>query len=367
MKLKRIFVCCALLLSLLVLPVYADTAKGEANITPQTTMQQLRENPAIAGSGIFTFGGMDTDCLGMQPYFEIDTLEKYFDKNSAGPCAKALNLVVENYNNGVQVTHKLYTQEEIAAKPNRNKAELYYFPADTAGGRYAIVLGGTAASTSGELREGLATAWEMHEMGYTVFVLRYRTWVDSKDDAPMEDLARAVAYITGHAAELGVQPEDYAIIGYSTGGHLAALFASRTSGYYHPELPQPAALLLAYPINDFAEFKPIYRVIMDFGTCKPRYYTQNISDCITPDFPATYHWRGKNDATLMLMDTCRQGPEIEKALCAQGVKHKYVVYNNAPHASSTGVNTDADGWLKDGVAFWEEAAAEKAAARNAMQ
>ncbi len=358
MNLKRILSVFLLTLCLLTLPVYADTAKGEANITPQTTMQQLRENPAIAGSGIYTFGGMDTDCMKMQPYFENDTLEGYFDKNSAIPCAKALNLVVENYNNGVQITYKLYTQEEIAAKVDRDRAELYYFPAEQTRGRYALVLGGTAACTSGELREGLATAWELHEMGYTVFVLRYRTWVDSSDDAPMEDLTRAVEYITTHAEEFRVQPEDYAIIGYSTGGHLAALFASRSSGYNHPELPQPAALLLAYPINNFAEFKPVYRIVMDHGSGEPRYYTKNISDCITPDFPATYHWWGKNDTTLMLMNLCKQGPEIEKALCAQGVNHKCVVYNNAPHASSTGIGTDADGWLNDAVAFWEEQTAE---------
>ena len=342
------------LLAVLALPAFAEGEKGEANITPQTTMKQLRENPAIKGSGLYTFGGFDTDLAQMRQYFENDTLAQYFDKNSAVPCAKALNLVVENFNRGVQVTYPLYTAEEILAQPSRAKADLYYFPAETPGGRYAIVLGGTAASTSGELREGLATAWELHQMGYTTFVLRYRTWVDSSDDAPMEDLARAIAYITDHAEEFGVQAENYAMIGYSTGGHLEGLFASETSGYYHPELPQPAALLLAYPINDFAEFKPVYRVLMDFGTVKPRYYTKRISDCITPNYPATYHWRGRDDLTLMLMGTWEQGPEIEKALEANNVPHKYVVYNNAPHASSTGLNTDANGWLYDAVDFWEQ-------------
>lgn len=61
----------------------------------------------------------------------------------------------------------------------------------------------------------MASAAQLHDMGYGVFVLRYRIWMDMGDNAPLEDLARAVEYITAHAEELGVQPEDYALVGFS--------------------------------------------------------------------------------------------------------------------------------------------------------
>ena len=51
--------------------------------------------------------------------------------------------------------------------------------------------------------------------------MRYRAYPDNDNNGPMEDIARAVKYITGHAQQ----------IGYSSGGHLAGLFASDALGY----------------------------------------------------------------------------------------------------------------------------------------
>ena len=64
-------------------------------------------------------------------------------------------------------------------------------------------------------------------------------------------------YIEEHAAEFGIQPEQYAIVGYSMGGHLTGLFGTESVGYKHYNVPKPAALLLGYPINDMTYIKPI--------------------------------------------------------------------------------------------------------------
>lgn len=37
-----------------------------------------------------------------------------------------------------------------------------------------------------------------------------------------------------------------------------------------------------------------------------------------------------------------------------GVPYVSHVYDNAPHSISTGRGTDAEGWLNEAVAFWEE-------------
>ena len=72
-----------------------------------------------------------------------------------------------------------------------------------------------------EMEEGGSAAYQLHEQGYTVFVLRYRTWIDMGDNAPIQDLANAVKFITSHAGQFGVQPENYALVGYSSGGQIA--------------------------------------------------------------------------------------------------------------------------------------------------
>ena len=51
----RVLAATLALLVVLALPAFAEGKKGEANITPQTTMKELRENPSIADSGFYTY------------------------------------------------------------------------------------------------------------------------------------------------------------------------------------------------------------------------------------------------------------------------------------------------------------------------
>lgn len=344
---------CLAQLACLSLPVWA--AENTGPITAQTTMQEIRQDPSIAKSGIFTFGNADDGSALLRACFQNQTLAEYAGQEQAEDCAAALNLVAENYNAGRQVTYKVYTEEEIAATPAKAAVELYYFPAEQANAKFAVVLGGNIAFTSGELREGMASAAQLHDMGYGVFVLRYRIWMDMGDNAPLEDLARAVEYITAHAEELGVQPENYALVGFSSGGQLCGLFSSdKRYGYKAYDVPKPGALLMGYPVNDFAELKPVYHVLADLASYDWRYYWSDISGGITPDFPPTYFWYGKNDVTLKTLGYPFQGPAVRKALEANGVPCEVHVYENAPHAIGTGNGTDAEGWMTDAVAFWEQ-------------
>ena len=354
MKLKQALSCLVLLVCLLALPAFAETPKGEANITPEMTMSELRSNPSILGSGIYTYSQeQENPCKRRK--WENATLEEFVNKYTAEDCANGLNRIIENYNAGVQITYKLYTPEEIAEMPARDKVELYYFPGSNPGGKYALIVGGNALYTSAELREGVATAERFNELGYTAFVLRYRIGEDAADNAPMDDLGRAVQYITQHAAQFGVQPEQYALVGYSSGGQITGLFASLSDqiGYPHYGVPKPGTVMLAYAVNTFFELKQPWKLVIDPLAQDYRYFELKVSDYITPDYPPVYHWYGKNDVTLMKMGTPEQGATLERALLKNHVNHKCVVYQNAPHKIGPGRGTDADGWLNDAVAFWE--------------
>lgn len=350
---KRIVAMVLCLLALLALPAGAVMEKGEPNITAQTTMKEVRNNPGIKNSGFYTYS-QDKDCPPGQALWGMTTVEGYTNEYVAEGCAKGLNLVIENYNNGVQVTHSFYTDAEKAADRTKNNTGLFYFPAKAENAKFALILAGSGANESAELEEGACTAWQLHELGYAAFILRYRVWTDASDDAPLEDIGRAMQYIEEHAAEFGIQPEQYAIVGYSMGGHLTGLFGTESVGYQHYNVPKPAALLLGYPINDMTYIKPIYHVIQDIGAYGPKYYTRNLSDEITPDYPATYHWHGVNDTLLKELVYWRQGPQLEAALQANHVKHVYRVFNNAPHVCGIGTGTDAENWLVEATAFWEE-------------
>ena len=251
------------------------------------------------------------------------------------------------------MTYPLYSEEEIAAVPARAHAELYYCPAQQPGAKFAIVLSGNALYYSGELRGGVSTAWELHEQGYAVFSLRYRIGWEAGDDAPLEDLARAIRFVMDNADTFGVSTEDYALLGYSSGGQIAGVFGNEEKGWGRYGVPKPGVLLLVYPINNFLGAKPAYHLLMDTDRLERRYYSYTVSKLVTPDYPPTFLWYGRNDTMLKAFVYPLQGPTLAKALEASGVPNRVEVYDNAKHGIGIGVGTDAEGWVERAAEFWQ--------------
>ena len=336
-----------LLLWALALPAQA------ANITPQTTMKEIRQDPDIRDSGLYTYTYVwERDCSLLSTSRDEDTLQEVVGAPSAQSCAAGLNYLAQVYHEGTRITYPLYTPEEIQARPSRKNAEVYYCPAREPGAKFAVVLSGNALVYSGELRGGVSTAWELHQQGYAVFALRYSIGSQAGDDAPLEDLARTVRLVLDNAETFGVSTQGYAVLGYSSGGQIAGVFGSQQQGWGKYGLPRPGLLILAYPINNFAEARPAYRLLMDAGTLQKRYYSYTISDLVGPDYPAVFLWYGRNDRTLKRFGFDRQDEELARTLKAQGVPCQVEVYDNARHGVGIGVGTDAEGWVARAAQFW---------------
>ena len=356
MKQIRTALCgLACLLIILCLPLTTLAAEEDLPwITPDTTVQQLHDNPVLKAAGFWTY--IRDKKPKDQEKWKDKPVSEYMGENVVDDCVASLNQLIRNYSNGVQITYKIYTPEEIAEEPSRNNAELYYFPADASYGKtkYAVILCGNVLTQTEEVKEGTAVAYKLNQMGYSAFVLRYRTWQDMHDNAPAYDLGRAVQYITNHAEQFHVEAEDYAIIGHSSGGHLAGLFGGEKLGYKKYDVPKPGALILAYPVNYFMEGVPIYHTIIDTMALGLRYYDYSVSGAVTDDFPPTYFFYGKNDMALSVMCYPLQGPALAFMLGQHHVPYRAVEYTNAPHGCGLGNGTDAEGWLNDAVAFWAE-------------
>ena len=121
--------------SVLMLGVLAVPASA-ASITPQTTMKEIRDDPDIKASGLYTYTYVwERDCEKLSTSRDDETLTEVVGKTSAEACAAGLNYLAQVYHDGTRVTYPLYSEEEIAAVPARAHVELYYCPAQQPGAR----------------------------------------------------------------------------------------------------------------------------------------------------------------------------------------------------------------------------------------
>lgn len=74
---------------------------------------------------------------------------------------------------------------------------------------------------------------------------------------------------------------------------------------------------------------------------------------MTPDYPPTFLWYGRNDTMLKAFVYPLQGPTLAKALKASGVPNRVEVYDNARHGIGIGAGTDAEGWVERAAEFWQ--------------
>jgi len=85
-----------------------------------------------------------------------------------------------------------------------------------------IAPGGAYRELASDL-EGREVADWFAVRGVAAFVLRYRMGAKYVYPVPLEDAQRAVRWVRAHAAEFGVDPGRIGIMGFSAGGHLAAM------------------------------------------------------------------------------------------------------------------------------------------------
>ena len=101
--------------SVLMLGVLAVPASA-ASITPQTTMKEIRDDPDIKASGLYTYTYVwERDCEKLSTSRDDETLTEVVGKTSAEACAAGLNYLAQVYHDGTRVTYPLYSEEEIAA------------------------------------------------------------------------------------------------------------------------------------------------------------------------------------------------------------------------------------------------------------
>ncbi len=107
---------------------------------------------------------------------------------------------------------------------------LYRAPKEKATGASVLVLPGGGYSILAMDLEGTEICEWLNSIGVTAVLVKYRVPVRTgrpRWEAPLQDAQRALSMVRAHAAEWRLDPHRIGVLGFSAGGHLAALTSTR--------------------------------------------------------------------------------------------------------------------------------------------
>jgi acetyl esterase/lipase len=233
-----------------------------------------------------------------------------------------------------------------------------------------IAPGGTYLGLAGDL-EGREVADWFASRGVTAFVLRYRFGSKYLMPTPLVDAQRAIRFVRAHADEFRVDPDRIGMMGFSAGGHLAALVATeRETGCVDPSDPidctnaHPNFLIVGYPalsMFDVAQRSEVaYCKMMKMTAGCDRNFLSRYSPerHVDRDAPATFIYHTTDDALVPVEDSVK----LYLALRQAGVAAEMHLFRSGRHGSglggaSLGINTWPallEAWLR-GLGFLESA------------
>ena len=267
---------------------------------------------------------------------------------------------------GIQVTHALYSDAEIAEVPSKAAAKLHYFPnPQNQKSKFVLICPGGGFFSCALDSEGYPAAAQLNELGYTAFVLEYRNGENGGDFAALDDLACAVQYVMDRADEFNVETDAYALLGCSAGGDLVGLFGTETMGYANYDVQKPSVIFLGYPwcnqnimsINPakmtmYAVINHLgYEGLIGKGATEQEKQRMRVPWQVTDAYPPCYIMHGTSDIIVPIKT---HSDVLVSAFEENGVQHVYERADGVCHACGIAKGTSAENWISRAIAFWED-------------
>lgn len=254
-------------------------------------------------------------------YYSGDTLGElgltWYNNIDPDKTVEITNYMKSHAENGDVIFYDIYTDDEKAADSAKEDTGLFFFKGN-AGERFAVCNAGGGFAYVGAMHDSFPHALELSKMGYNAFALIYRSGAQTA----CEDLARAISFIFENAGELEVNTDCYSLWGGSAGGRMAAWLGSYGTEYFGgASFPQAGAVIMQY--TGHSE------------------YSKND--------PPTYACVGENDG---IANWRTMGARLNR-LNALGIPTEFHHYPGLSHGFGLGIGTNAEGWIYDAVAFWE--------------
>ena len=251
-----------------------------------------------------------------------------------------------------RVFYPVYDEEAARKDPALREQAIFFFPA-ARGSRCVFLCAGGGYSMACNLIETFPVARKVNERGYHAVAVNYRTGKNALCPNPIEDLARAVLYVTAHARELGADMSGYYVMGFSAGGHLVSNYAIEENGYGAFGAQKPSGIVLSYPVTDLGEYGhgTTREQFLGKGHLRDRTLIDRYSSHrhLTKDYPPTFLWLFDRDDTVDPMNSQLFAESAEKA----GMPCCFESYPGTLHGASLGTGTACEGWFDRAFDFLE--------------
>jgi acetyl esterase/lipase len=220
-------------------------------------------------------------------------------------------------------------------------------------GSAVVVLPGGAYLMLAANLEGRQVADWFTARGFRAFVLSYRLSSNGYLlPVPLIDARRAVQLVRARAADYHIAPNRIVIIGFSAGGHLAALAGTQfIPGNPDADDPiervssRPDFLVLGYPwlgaISSDTSHLSYCKLFKVMDTCEALRAAYSPDLFVTKETPPTFWFHTFNDQTVPV----EQGLRFYEALVKAGVPAEAHIFSNGPHGTGLGKGDAAlDQW-----------------------
>lgn len=188
--------------------------------------------------------------------------------------------------------------------------------------------------------EGYPGAEALNKLGYTVFVLKYRTY-PYKYPVPQLDCRRALCYLKANCDQFGIDPNKISLIGFSAGGNLVLstvlLFKDMPliEGYEKDDIdkldPTPVTLspiyALAVPERQFTASQFGERVCVDDKYWEELQKTMYLPQYINENTPPMFIMNCIDDPIVEKKNTL----EIIKHACEKNIKYEAHMFLEGGH------------------------------------
>lgn len=185
-------------------------------------------------------------------------------------------------------------------------------------------------------KEGYEIAHFFNELGLHAVVLTYRL-LEYGYPAPLIDTTRAIRYLRANAEDYGIQPDQIGIMGFSAGGHAAALASTlfdSKDALFGDSLDaissRPDFSILAYPVlssdNDLIH-RGSFRNLLGEDASEERKAMFSLEKRVSAKTPPAFLMHSADDASVPAGNSLAYA----KALGEFGIPYSLHIYPSATH------------------------------------